>query len=316
MAADLAEAMKEAHHSHPRIYPKPVGEGPATLPMKLPAGVVACLVAAAGTVASLRFMRSMLLGADTELATVIGMMIGGWGPFVSVFLSFCVYGMLRDVNDEQECAQREFQRRKEGAEEEASKATCKLRAELQRSLEAVQEAHGLLEKASRSLDLAAREFQERAFAPFWNAIETAGISLGEFRDKVDMVSNSALKYRRVLASRDHTFPAFPVNARSFADPSPVVNRLNSLVRSAQRDFEFWDIFERRETRRVLVEGFSSFGGLLEDIRTSIDFGFEGLNTSLSAEISDLTELAERDYENQEKQVRLLSEIATHQQKKK
>jgi hypothetical protein len=127
------------------------------------------------------------------------------------------------------------------------------------------------------LDQAELEFKDRAFSPFWDAVERATISLGRFDQAIQTISNCSGRYRQILESFEGEAPPFTVGVTSIRGVSaakPTTERLKSVVRVAQRDFQFATIYEQRKTNQILIQGFQTVAeaiyGMADRISSSID----------------------------------------------
>jgi len=127
------------------------------------------------------------------------------------------------------------------------------------------------------LDQADVDFQERAFAPFWDSVQQAATQLGRYDESVRKITENAELHQTVTQKFEGKAPLFPISSRSvdgIQAAKPSNERLSSFVRKAQRDFEFATIFEQRKTNQLLIAGFTNLAqaldGMGQRIASSID----------------------------------------------
>jgi hypothetical protein len=154
----------------------------------------------------------------------------------------------------------------------------------------------LIEKAVSLIKEAEEEYAANAFAPFWDAVEKAAITLGDFNDVAKNITESANEYYRNLAGQNHTFPTFPVKLQSIPDASPVVERLRRVVRLGQTNFQFANIWEHRKTRKVMIAGFGSLNEAIYNLGDTIEHSISSLQQSISSDIANLVEAQIKTYE--------------------
>ena len=152
--------------------------------------------------------------------------------------------------------------------------------------------------ANAWLDTAEREFSERAFSPFWEAIQSATLLIEQHRTACGILSQYRVAYYKALADRNHDFPVLEESVEPLFDPDPVTQRLMGLVRKGQTDFQFATIWESIKMRQVMVAGFQTLAegiqhlersivASLADLKQSVDLGFGKLlsvQTTLSKAI--------------------------------
>ncbi|MBZ0170826.1 MAG: hypothetical protein K8E66_00450 [Phycisphaerales bacterium] len=141
-----------------------------------------------------------------------------------------------------------------------------------------------LSAAEDLLDKASTDYSEGAYAPFWQSIEQAAYLLGSYNDDVVQTSILARRHAELkprYRGRSEPFPLSAPSAKATAIADASVQRLNHLVRTAQRSFEFSMIYEQRKTNQLLVAGFTTLAGALE-----------GMGQRLSSSIGELTAAVE------------------------
>jgi uncharacterized membrane protein len=136
--------------------------------------------------------------------------------------------------------------------------------------------------AGQALKSAAFELEEEAFAPFWDAIENAASSLGECHASCEWLSVGVPRYDEALRGRDHNFPDCFEGIDSLPDCRPLLEDLCRLVRLAQRDFRFANIWEHRQTRKVLIAGFATLGEAIRNLEATVVRSFSELKRTIES----------------------------------
>lgn len=172
--------------------------------------------------------------------------------------------------------------------------------------------HAMLEAARGWLQKAEAEFQERAFGPFWDAIEKAACNLEEFRKGAATINEDANTYYKALEGRRHTFPSFGLVSDVIPDPTPVLENLRRLVRKGQTDFHFANIWEHRRTREVLIAGFRTLEDGISNLGYAVCSAISDLQSTLSSSLAEIVEqqisLRETVEAQGEEQTRMLDDI--------
>ena len=109
------------------------------------------------------------------------------------------------------------------------------------SLSLLESMPGCVESAESHLDQAEIDFTEGAFAPFWNSVERAVVSLAGFDESVQKLESNSCEYIDLLARCKGPVPSFAVSAVSptrMRLATATSHRLHGVVRRAQRDFQF------------------------------------------------------------------------------
>ena len=168
-----------------------------------------------------------------------------------------------------------------------------------------------LENAEKFLDLAEYNFSEGAFAPFWDSIERTAKTLGHFDEGVQHIIKNSHRYAELIVEYEDTPPQFPLSGKSIEKlnvSTGTIDRMNAIVRIAQRNYHFASIYEQRKTNQILVAGFANLADALDqmtwkitesidDLAGSVDVMTSTLNESLSAihsrvgNVVDITEKA-------------------------
>lgn len=144
----------------------------------------------------------------------------------------------------------------------------------------------LLGVAEQHLDEASDNFTDRAFAPFWDSIEKAATLLGRFDEAVSGIRNHANRYTALVPQYEGKPPSFPLASGSIAKLpacTQTATRMKSIVRAAQRDFQFATIYEQRKTNQILVAGF-------EDLADALANMTDQISTSISSLVDSVDEM--------------------------
>jgi uncharacterized protein YfcZ (UPF0381/DUF406 family)/exonuclease VII small subunit len=184
--------------------------------------------------------------------------------------------------------QEEARRARENAERQRSLAEQeRYRLEINelndKSIHAFEAAVQTLEAAEQHLDQAEKDFDERAFAPFWNSVERAAAALGSFHENVSLIKANSAKYVQLAKNCRDSIESFAVSIGSplkLKLATATSDRLNDIVRQAQRNFEFSMIYEQRKTNQVLLAGFKSLAQALEEMTWRITSSVDELATSV------------------------------------
>lgn len=131
----------------------------------------------------------------------------------------------------------------------------------------------LLRAADSLMSQAEEEFQERAYAPFWDCVEQAAIKLGTFQSNLKKMEAEAASYSTILTGKIHNFPPLTIQQGSVPDPCRIADRLRLLARKGQKDFEFATICEHRKTQKVILEGFRTLGEAISNLGLTISESF-------------------------------------------
>ena len=146
-----------------------------------------------------------------------------------------------------------------------------------------------LTSAESDLKTAEYEFNDGAFAPFWDAIERAAANLSSFHEMTRHLTGQAKKYYASLRDREHTFPQFPVALTTLPDPTHAASRMQAIVRQAQRNFQFATIYEQRKTNNILKHGFLSLSSAIADLGSTLQGSFDDLRDSVSTGFTNVVE---------------------------
>lgn len=149
----------------------------------------------------------------------------------------------------------------------------------------------LAHRAKRLIEHADSEFKERAYAPFWSAVEEAALALAKCENQSRFLAKNIQEVGREsvkLAELRSDVPPIPsINKLVTIDLVAVAKQLKEVVRLAQKDYEFSTIYEQRRTNRILVEGFSTLGNAIQGLGDRLSQSITRLNKDLSRAITDV-----------------------------
>lgn len=154
---------------------------------------------------------------------------------------------------------------------------------------AISDLPGLLSSAEQHLDNAEKEFFDGVFAPFWDEIEKAISKLAMYYRQVRIIRDFVAEFKEVET------PIPPESSRALALPNlripdarDCADRLTRIVRRAQKDHKFAQIYEQRRTNKILVEGFDTLGTAIYEIRDDISDAIADLSTRLQISVDQRT----------------------------
>lgn len=229
-----------------------------------------------------------MLGMDKGFGVFFFLLIG---PVAGIFVGYRWLSHFQDI----ECAeaQRELDAENQKRAEESRQAeqhtlALRLVTLVSDSVQTASTLPQLVRESESALDSAEQEFSDGAFAPFWDAVETAATRLATFNNTVQqLIQNST--FHRSESSKLDTRPApFQLGVDTLPDASHTAHRMRSVVRRAQKDFHFATIYEQRKTNQLLVAGFSTLGQAINELGDRLDSSLESLASSISIAISDQT----------------------------
>ncbi|MBI2479976.1 MAG: hypothetical protein HYV60_15500 [Planctomycetia bacterium] len=171
--------------------------------------------------------------------------------------------------------------------------------------------HVLVRDAEKHLDRAEQEFAEHVYAPFWDQVEHAINKLAAYEKGIATINRCAVLYAKDCAETTALVPAFDLPMGVLPDARPTARRLVAVVRKAQMDFHFAQIYEMRKTNKLLVAGFSTLASAIYEIGDVISSSLDELSTSLHRSLDDLLEATRNHAEESrsafEKQADILTE---------
>ena len=135
--------------------------------------------------------------------------------------------------------------------------------------------------ADAALDRAEDEFAERAFAPFWDAVESAVNDLAQTNEAIRAIGEKYTTYQADAGKLDSLPPAFDVETASLPNVTGIAERMHRIVRQAQKDFQFSTIFAQRKTNQLLVSGFGTLASAIAEMGSRIEMSLYELDVALS-----------------------------------
>lgn len=205
----------------------------------------------------------------------------------------CEFGCGKVWDWDREKREREAEDRRKEVQAEYRKQLIVLGDESLSLFEAVPKH---LSAAEEQLDQAEIDFGDRAFAPFWDCVENAVKGLGRADEVVRDINDRVSRYTDLARRCDSAPPAFPLAGASVAKlgvGTATAERLKSIVRIAQRDFQFATIYEQRRTNQILVAGFTNLAHALDRMSWQIGTSIQHLTTSVEVMTSTLDESIRR-----------------------
>jgi len=161
------------------------------------------------------------------------------------------------------------------------------------TLELFESAPKLLITAEEYLDQAEIDFKENAYSPFWNSIENAVKALGQIDESINEISNNAHKYSNLIKKYENIPPKFPLTHQSIEKLAVVgmatAKRMEAIVRTAQRNFQFAMIYEQRKTNQILIAGFTNLADAIDRMTWEITESINTLGNSVDIMTSALSE---------------------------
>jgi methyl-accepting chemotaxis protein len=181
-----------------------------------------------------------------------------------------------------------------------------------------------LNSADAWLDEAEDNFDDGAFAPFWDSIEKATKQLARFHANLKNFKETSGRYTELVRRIEGVPPEFPISPQSVARlnvAADTTRRLKAIVRKAQCDFQFATIYEQRKTNKILIAGFSNLAQALDGMTDQITGSINDLASSVSR-VRESTvsihermgETAETAIQHNEEMRRLASDAADRERK--
>jgi len=152
----------------------------------------------------------------------------------------------------------------------------------EQSIDSFESISNYLSLADKHLDQAEVDFADGAFAPFWDSIEKAANMLGCFDEGIRRLNDNLSHYIELTKKYEDTPPEFPVAHQSIAKlglGTATATRMETIVRNAQRNFQFAMIYEQRKTNQLLVAGSITLEQALDQIAWHITTSMDSLITS-------------------------------------
>jgi hypothetical protein len=174
-----------------------------------------------------------------------------------------------------------------------------------RSIDVFESMPGFLVATEQHLDQAEIDYQEGAFAPFWDVIENAANMLGRFDEGLRAISKNSSRYTELIKLYVGPPPTFPLASLAVTKldvGTGSAARLRAIVRRAQRDFHFASIYEQRKTNQILVAGFTNLAQALDRMSSQITNSIENLSNSVNS-LSNAVEESTRTISSRTSEIR-------------
>lgn len=206
--------------------------------------------------------------------------VGWWAFLWSSLAAIGLYSAYDDRKTKREAAEKAA--RDAAAREQWLRNTQSQLERDQLSLRnSVNELAAIAAEAAAQLRHAESEFEDHAYAPFWDAIESTVSILGKYDSALASVRGAAERLdstARQLGS--------PVSSKALVTTLPDVvqpaHDLRTLVRRAQRDFQFAQIFEVRRTNAILVAGFQTLTTAIDGLGSRLESAIREIKTATHA----------------------------------
>lgn len=141
-------------------------------------------------------------------------------------------------------------------------------------------------RAHEAVKRAQFEFDEGAYGPFWTAVETAALALADYDDSVRGISGNAATYAALSSQARPPVPVFDLGIEEIPSVAVPMQKMESLVREAHRDYHFAAIYEQRKTNQILIAGFQNLDQAIWQLGDRLEVSLSGLSDSLSSTMND------------------------------
>lgn len=160
----------------------------------------------------------------------------------------------------------------------------------------------LVSEAHRHLDQAEVEFRDGAFGPFWDAIESATQNLARFYVSLQGFFQEARTLRGIAKSRgigQESLRTITLRREDISGAEHIAeaaDRMTSIVRVAQRNFQFASIYESRKLNKLVIGGFKTLAEAINGVGDRIDTSLRMLGQDMASQIQEVhtTQLAQLD----------------------
>lgn len=220
------------------------------------------------------------------IGVVIYFSVVYWPITLSIIVIVVIYFLMIKYRDDEEARKRK-QKEYESKQLEIKSKTQELVSEPKIMVSRIPNH---IQNAEKNLDEAEFEFRERAFAPFWDAVENAINNLGRFYQSVDQIVVNSKTHAKLIAKFDGEKSTFSVSANNSPDARKTAERMRQLVRQAQKDFQFATIYEQRKTNQILVAGFGNLADTINNMTYRIEASINSLSDVISISFENQNEL--------------------------
>lgn len=260
----------------PIVEPRPVSEEDLRSSEPKPSGATAGWTAGCLTYLVLFFIVAAVREVGPPSIVIVIFVFGGLFSAVlgSLVATWSAQEQLRQWR------RTELAARTAKAQQEAAAVTQNAERLQSEAETLVHQLHLYLNSATDDLKAAEQEFNERAFGPFWERIAAAAEALANYNYELARLVEVGARYRSLLSGQVHYFPERLHATEIAPHPHQCLERLRTLARAGQKDFEFAVIWEHHRTRRVLVQGFSTLESTLRNVATSIESAVHNAATEI------------------------------------
>ncbi len=213
-----------------------------------------------------------------------------WKPFWPVALLLVCGSTIWSYIDQVEKVRCVKERRQKEYENNQNQVLCNAQELVSESKQEVDGLYNHIQAAEKYLDQAVIEFHERAFAPYWDAVESAINNLGYFDQSISKIVANKNKHEEFIVQLDNEPPSFSVSATNLPNARNTSERMRKVVRQAQKDFEFATIYEQRKTNQILVAGFGSLANAINNMTYRIEDSISSLSSAISVSFEEQNEL--------------------------
>lgn len=203
-----------------------------------------------------------------------------------------IHEAIHEENARRQAAKAEEEARRQRHREEQHVYRNQMIALGEQSLVLFESMPNQLRSAEGYLDQAEAEFADGAFAPFWDCIENAAQLLGRFDEGVRQIKDNSDRYSGLIRKYEAVPPRYPLAHESVTKLTVAgtsAERMQGIVRKAQRDFQFATIYEQRKTNQILVAGFTNLAQALKDMTWQLTASIDDLAQSVDGMASTLDE---------------------------
>ncbi len=164
------------------------------------------------------------------------------------------------------------------------------------SIDIFESMPNLLSSAEEQLNQADLDYTDSAFAPFWDSVEKAAKALGYYDEGIEKINSNSSEYTGLVKQFEGNPPGFPLSHLSVIKlevGKVTAERMQSIVRKAQRNFQFAMIYEQRKTNQILVAGFTSLAHALNEMTQSITSAIDDLAISVDGMSSNVNRIGQK-----------------------
>lgn len=221
-----------------------------------------------------------------------------WAVILLSILAGIIIGIMipiREASKRRQAAKADDEARRQRHRDEQDGYRAQMIAFGERSLVSFELMPNHLRCVEEYLDQAEVDFADGAFAPFWDSIENAVKALGRFDECVRHIKDNSSGYSELIKKCEDTPPKFPLAPQSVSKlgvGTTTAERMRTIVRKAQCDFQFATIYEQRKTNQILVAGFTNLAQALKDMTGQLMASINDLASSVDGLASTLDDIAE------------------------